>query len=92
MKFTYSKLKDFKLRQQRGISFGEIIDLAETGCLLEIIPHYDPIKYSQQKIMVLNIKDYIWLVPFEQKDDILHLKTAFRSRKYTKIYLGKSNE
>jgi len=37
----------------------------------------------------MSIRDYTWVVPFViREDDCIVLKTAFRSRKYHKIYGG----
>lgn len=89
MKYSYSKIKDLKLREQRGISFEEIISHIEKGLVLKVLAHTNQEKYSKQEIMLVNVKDYVWVVPCEQKGDELHLKTAYKSRKYTKIYLGR---
>jgi len=39
-----------------------------------------------QKIYVLEIENYAFIVPFVENDKELFLKTAFPSRKYTKKY------
>ena len=42
-----------------------------------------------QQYFVMSIRDYTWVVPFViGEDDRIVLKTAFRSRKYHKIYGG----
>ena len=44
-------------------------------------------KYPNQKIFVINIDNYIWLVPFVKNEKEIFLKTAIPSRKATKKYL-----
>jgi len=92
MKYSYSKVKDLKLRVQRGISFEEIIHCINQGFLLKIIPHLNRTKYPTQYIMLVNIQKYVWLVPCERKEEGWHLITAYKSRKYTKIYFEEENE
>ncbi len=42
-----------------------------------------------RQYFVMSIRDYTWVVPFViGEDDRIVLKTAFRSRKYHKIYGG----
>jgi len=38
--------------------------------------------------MILDIDNYVYLVPYVEKENTLVLKTVFPSRKFTKIYLG----
>jgi hypothetical protein len=92
MKYTYSKLKDFKLREQRGIGFEEIINYIDKGFLLDRLIHHNPKQYPGQEFIIVNIKNYVWVVPCEQRKNDVHLMTAYKSRKYTKLYLGKTNE
>ena len=48
----------------------------------------NPVRDGQQ-YFVMSIRDYTWVVPFViGEDDRIVLKTAFRSRKYHKIYGG----
>jgi uncharacterized DUF497 family protein len=71
------------LKAKRGISFEEISLLIESGQILGI--EENPGR-SDQKIYILEIESYAFIVPFVEKDDEIFLKTAFPSRKYTKRY------
>jgi hypothetical protein len=76
------------LKDNRGISFEEAVAAIEDGGILEVIPHPNAVKYPNQSMYILNINDYVYLVPFVKKDeDIAYLKTIFPSRKLTKHYL-----
>ena len=43
-------------------------------------------KYSQQKIFIIQIADYIYLVPFVEDEAKIFLKAIIPSRKATKKY------
>ena len=85
--------KNNKLKLERNISFEDVIYHIENKKLLNIVNHPNQEKYEGQKMFVININDYVYLVPFlESKSEII-LKTIIPSRKATKYYLGgKSNE
>lgn len=91
--FDYSYEKNLKLKQERGITFDEIIELIRNGFVMDIIDHPNQEKYPFQRIYVLDIDEYIWLVPYIQNGNKAFLKTAFPSRDKTKEYFeGKKNE
>ncbi len=79
--------KNQKLKEGRGISFEEIKIATESGKLLDIYLHPNQERYPDQKIMVVEIEDYIYLVPFVEDEEKYFLKTIFPSRKATKKYL-----
>ena len=89
--FTYNPEKDRKLKQERGISFDEIIMLISNGHLLDVLDHPNQLQYPGQKIYILDIEGYVWLVPYVQKHKEIFLKTAFPSRKHTKQYMEEKN-
>jgi len=86
-KYLYDEEKNLKLKKEREITFEDIIAAINNGNLLDVIPHHNKKKYPDQMIMVIEIEDYIYLVPYIEKADSLILKTIFKSRKFTKIYL-----
>jgi len=49
--------------------------------------HYNIEKYSHQKILFIEIRHYIYIVPFVENEEEIFLKTIIPSRKYTKIFL-----
>lgn len=94
LNYEFSSEKNQSLIKERIISFEEVIAAIESGAVLDILPHQNPIKYPNQKIYVLNINNYVYLVPFVRKDkETVFLKTIFPHRKLTKQYLrGGKNE
>lgn len=89
--FEYDPEKDQKLRQERNISFDEIIMLIHEGKLIDILDHPNQSQYAKQKIYVLDVDGYVWLIPYVQNDNRIFLKTAFPSRKHTKQYIRERN-
>lgn len=87
IKFEFDYKKSSLLRKQRGIGFEEIITLIESGRLIAIIAHPKPNDYPNQEIYLLDIENYIWLVPHIKKNNIIRLITYYPSRKATKQWL-----
>lgn len=85
--FVYDEKKNLKLKEERGVCFEDVITAINHGNILDIIPHHNKKKYPNQKIILIKIKDYVYLVPYLEEEDLLILKTVFPSRKFTKLYL-----
>ena len=85
--FRWDPKKNEQLIQERGISFEKITVAVENGDLLQIVPHPNPIKYPRQRIMVVGIDGYAFLVPFVEEPDYLFLKTIIPSRKATRNFI-----
>ena len=90
--FRWAPEKNDLLKKDRGISFEEITVAVEAGSLLEIVPHPNPQKYPRQKIMVVEVAGYAYLVPFIEEDDHFFLKTAIPSRKATRRFIGEESD
>lgn len=87
--FEWSDDKNEKLKKERNISFEEIVIAIQQGKLTDVLPHPNPEKYPGQSVYVINLKDYIFLVPFVENENSVFLKTIIPSRKATKQYLKK---
>lgn len=85
--FAWDAEKNEQLRAERGISFEEIVFHIERGDILDILEHPNQEKYRGQRIFVVNVSDYAYLVPFEETEIEVVLKTIIPSRKATKRYL-----
>ena len=90
-RFRWDLEKNDQLKQERGVSFEQIAVAVETGGLLQIAPHQNPVKYPRQKIMIVEIDDYAYLVPFVEDEDHFFLKTIIPSRKATRDFIAKEN-
>ncbi len=83
--YTWNEDKNNLLKNSdRKISFEEVVFALKNEKLLDVIS--SPTRKNQD-CMVLNIKDYAYIVPFVQEGDTLFFKTIYPSRKHTKFYL-----
>ena len=80
--------KNKLLKEERGVCFEDVILAIENGDLLDDIEHYNKDKYPYQDIFIilLRIKNYVYLVPYEESDDEIFLRTIIPSRKMNKKY------
>ncbi len=86
--FTWSEKKNLRLQKERGVSFEAALFHIERGDLLDLLEHPNPRRYRGQRIFVVRIDDYAYLVPFVESDETIFLKTIIPSRKATRKYLG----
>ena len=68
--------KNVKLQKERGVSFEAVVFHIERGNLLDILEHPNTDKYQGQKIFVVEIDGYTYLVPFVESDAKVFLKTV----------------
>ena len=85
--FAWSIEKNERLKAERAISFEEIVFHIAEGHLLDIIEHPNVKKYKGQRIFIVNVEDYAYLVPFVETEREIFLKTIVPSRKATAQYL-----
>ena len=81
----WSTEKNEELKRKRKLSFDDILE----GSVIGVIPHHNKKKYSHQSMLVVEIGDYIYLVPFVEDEEKIFLKTMFPSRKETKKRIKK---
>ena len=75
------------LKKNRKISFEQVVVLMEREEVLEIMEHPNQYKYPGQKVAVVRISDYAYLVPYVQESEAIFLKTIIPSRKATSKYV-----
>ncbi len=91
--FRWDDEKNERLKSERGISFEQALFHILNGDVLDILEHPNPAKYANQRIYVIKMKDYVWLVPFVESAEEIFLKTIIPSRKATRRYIrGKTDE
>ena len=78
---NYSAEKNELLKESRGIGFEEVLLCIEEEKIIDKFPHPNQEKYKGQKIIVVKIKDYIYIVPFVETENEIFLKTIIPSRK-----------
>lgn len=85
--FSWNNDKNEQLKKERNITFEEVVFIIQQGQILAIVEHPDQEKYTNQKLFILNINNYAYLVPFVESEQEVFLKTIIPSRKATKKYL-----
>ncbi|MBU4487033.1 MAG: BrnT family toxin [Candidatus Delongbacteria bacterium] len=86
--FDWNDEKNQKLKSERDISFEDIVFHIKRDGLLDIIENPNQKRYEGQKIFIVNVEGYIYLVPFLEDNELIFLKTIIPSRKMTKLYLN----
>ncbi|MEJ2576614.1 MAG: BrnT family toxin [Gammaproteobacteria bacterium] len=90
--FAWNAEKNERLTSERGVSFEDIVLNILLGNEVDIFEHPDQDRYPGQRISVVLVEGYAYLVPFVESDEEIFLKTIIPSRKATKLYAGGSNE
>ncbi len=89
-KFRWSSEKEKKLQAEtsrNGVTFADCVVAIADGRILDVRPHPTS---AHQRLAILNIENYAYVVPFVMEDDgTWFLKTVFPSRNETAFYLKK---
>lgn len=80
--------KNAWLKAERGVSFEDVVYHMMVGDIVDTVDHPNQARYPGQKIHMVAIEGYVYLVPFVESADEVFLKTVIPSRKATKTYLG----
>ena len=88
--FDWSTEKNQWLIEQRGLSFERVVSDIEQGDLVDVLEHPNQHRYPGQMIYVVEIDEYLHLVPYvTQADGTRFLKTIIPSRKTMRNYRRK---
>jgi len=90
--YKWDYQKNVKIKAERGVSFEHVVMHIERGDVLDLFVHPNQEKYPNQQIIVVEINEYAYLVPFVESSKGKFLKTIIPSRKATRDYLGGKNE
>ena len=85
--FDWNPDKNRQLMTERGVSFEDVLFAIQSERLLDDIAHPNVEAYSHQRIFIVAIDDYAYLVPYVENDETIFLKTVIPSRKATRDYL-----
>ena len=76
----------------RGVGFELALLKIAAGDILDVVDHPSA-RYSHQRVFIVDIGKYVYLIPFVETDKEIFLKTMIPSRKATKQYLrGAGNQ
>ncbi|MBV1914505.1 MAG: BrnT family toxin [Pseudomonadales bacterium] len=85
--YAWNTEKNAELITNRGISFERIVYHIERDGLLDTIKHPNPSQYPNQKMFIVCISQYAYLVPFVESETEIFQKTIIPSRKATRKYI-----
>ena len=85
--FSWDNEKNELLKNGRGVCFEQIVLLMEKGEVLDTIEHPNQERYPGQKIAVVMIDTYAYLVPYVENNEEIFLKTIIPSRRATNQYV-----
>ncbi len=89
---NWNPTKNQQLIAERGLSFEDIVFYLQQDTILDDIEHPNRASYPNQRVFVININDYVYLVPYVENKEEVFLKTIIPSRKATKQYLGGNDD
>jgi len=84
--FVWSPEKNEQLMAERTLCFEAVVVAIEAGVLLDVLEHPNPARYPGQRILVVRLHGYVYLVPYVESDDHLFLKTIIPSRRAQRDY------
>lgn len=88
---NWSTEKNIRLKPERGVSFEEVMSAMSNGGLLAVLNHPNSDQYPNQRMFVVRIRGYAYLIPFVETENEIFLKTIIPSRKATREYLAEEN-
>jgi len=85
--FRWDNEKNELLKKSRGVCFEQVVLIMERGEVIDTIEHPNQERYPGQKIAVVILASYAYLVPYVENNGEIFLKTIIPSRKATKNYV-----
>ena len=85
--FRWNNENNEWLKEHRGVCFEQVVILLEREDVLEVIEHPNQEDYPGQRIAIVRINDYAYLVPYVQEGEEIFLKTIIPSRRATNKYV-----
>ncbi len=79
--------KNLFLQRERDVCFEDVVVCLINNKVFDTIKHPNKEKYPNQRIFIVGIEAYVYLVPFVEDEKTIFLKTIIPSRKMTKKYL-----
>lgn len=86
MEFEWNNEKNTLLKEERDICFEDIVIAINDNVVVDIIDHPNQDSYPSQKIYIVEVNGYVYMVPFTKQDETIFLKTIIPSRKMKKRY------
>lgn len=82
----FSPEKNALLKAERGVGFEDVLLAIEMGHVLDDLAHPNSEKYPNQSVFIIliAIKNYVYIVPYVEEENSIFLKTIIPSRKMNK--------
>ena len=85
--YAWDPDKNARLSAERGLSFEQIVAEIDMHGVLDDVEHPNP-AYPHQRVLFVAVDGDAVAVPYVMDGEAKLLKTAFHSRRATRIYLG----
>jgi len=85
LEFNWINEKNILLKRERNICFEDVVTAIENNKLLDSIKNQSE-NHQEQYCLIIDISNYVYIVPFVQERNLFFLKTMYKSRKQTKKY------
>lgn len=84
--YRFSLEKNALLKKERGISFEDVIYCIENDYVLDVVRNKGK-KYAHQRIYIVEINNYAYVVPCVASKEEIFLKTIYPNSAMTKKYI-----
>lgn len=84
--------KNIWLKKERGVGFEEIVAAIDSGNLLADLRHHKEDRYPDQRIFIVSLNHYVYVVPYVEENNVCFLKTLYPDRNMTRKYLRESEQ
>ena len=81
--FRWDEEKNRWLKKERNLSFEAVVAASEGNRILDDIDH--PTRHNQ-RILIVEINDYVCAVPYVKDENAFFLKTIYPSRAFERKY------
>ena len=90
MEYRWSAEKDLWLRTHRSVSFEDVVVALAAGRLLATRLHHNTDRFAHQEIYFVDVKSYVYMVPFVRDKEWIFLKTVIPARKGVREFFKNS--
>lgn len=84
--------KNIWLKKERGVGFEEIVAAIDSGSLLDDLKHHKEGRYPGQRIFIVSLNHYAYVIPYVEENNVCFLKTIHPDRNMTRQYLRESEK
>ncbi len=85
--FDWDEYKNAQLKFDRGVSFEDVLTAVDEARVLDDIEHSNKSLYPSQRVLIVEINSYAYLVPYVEDETKIFFKTIIPSRKATRKYI-----